>query len=55
MGLGIRYYSVVTALTCLIVTIGLLIIDVDRGPLLVSQSDIVWIGLCFFAVSYSFV
>ena len=55
MGLGIRYYSVVIALTCLIVTIGLLIIDVDRGPLLVSQSDIVGIGLCFFAVSYSFV
>lgn len=60
MSLGIRHYSIVTVLTCLIVTIGLLTIgllaiDDDSGTLLWDKSDILWIGFIFFASSLSFV
>lgn len=55
MPLAIRHYSIVTALTCLIVTIGLLLITKNSDPLLFNTSDTVWIGLIFFAVSYCFV
>lgn len=55
MPLGIRHYSIVTVLTCLIVTIGLLAIDDDSGTLLWDKSDILWIGFIFFAISLSFV
>lgn len=55
MSLGIRHYSIVTVLTCLMVTIGLLAIDDDSGTLLWDKSDILWIGFIFFAISLSFV
>lgn len=55
MNLGIRHYSIVTALTCLIVTTGLLLKDSDHGTLLFSKSDVFWIGMIFFVISYCFV